>query len=187
VHSPEHRPGAGVDQNKWSVSALWNRRLGRFPVYGLVELARTSEAGGFFVFHSILAEGAWGAGSHRLHYRFERSERPEEERISAFRSLRPHLENSILGITRWTVHTAGYEVGLWQSAPLRLHPLAEISYGRIGKVGAGLFDVRELYGREAFWSFTIGLRVSAGPGAHRMGRYGAAAEPAAMGESSHAH
>jgi hypothetical protein len=187
VHSPEHRPGAGLDQDKWSVSALWNRRLGRFPVYGLVELARTAEAGGFFVFHSLLAEGAWSAGRHRLHYRFERSERPEEERISAFRSLRPHLENTILGTTRWTVHTAGYEVGLWQSGPLRLHPLAEVSYGRIGKVGAGLFDVRGLYGGETFWSFTIGLRISAGPAGHRMGRYGAAAEPAAMGEPSHAH
>ena len=52
------------------------------PVYGLMEWARTSEADGFFVFHSVLAEGAWTAGPHRLQYRFERTERPEEERIA---------------------------------------------------------------------------------------------------------
>ena len=33
--------------------------VGGQPVYGLVEWARTSEAEGFFVFHSFLAEGAW--------------------------------------------------------------------------------------------------------------------------------
>ena len=32
---------------------------------------------------------------------------PKSSAISDFRSLRPHLENSILGITRWTIHTAG--------------------------------------------------------------------------------
>ena len=53
--------------------------------YGLVEWARTSEADGFFVFSSLLAEGAWETGRHRLHYRFERTSRPEEQRISRFR------------------------------------------------------------------------------------------------------
>ncbi len=28
VHSPEHRPGAGTDQNKWSLSARWSGTLG---------------------------------------------------------------------------------------------------------------------------------------------------------------
>ena len=92
-------------------------------MYGLVEWARTSEAGGFFVFTSVLAEGAWTAGRHRLQYRFERTERPEEERISDFRSLRPHLENSILGITRWTVQTVGYEVQAIRTGSIRVRPL----------------------------------------------------------------
>jgi hypothetical protein len=179
VHSPEHRPGAGTDQDKWSLSGRWDRMVGGHPVYALVELAQTSEADGFFVFHSLLGEGAWSSGPHRLHYRFERSERPEEERVSAFRSQRPHRENSILGITRWTTHTAGYEMDLRPSPSIRLRPLAEVSYGRVRKVGAGLFDVRQLYGKDSFWSLTIGLRASLGPAMHRMGRYGAAAEPAA--------
>ncbi len=174
VHSPEHRPGQGTDQSKWSFSALWNRPVRSSPVYGLVEWARTSEADGFFVFHSLLAEGAWMPGRHRLYYRFERTERPEEERISQFRSRRPHLENSILGTTRWTIHTLGYDVGLGRLAGLRLRPLAELSLGSVAKVGGGLFDVEALYGRSDFWALSLGLRLDAGAPMPRMGRYGAA-------------
>jgi hypothetical protein len=172
VHSPEHRPGAGTDQHKWNVSARWSRPVGRFPVYGLVEWSRTSEASGFFVFHSLLAEGAWTTGSHRLHVRWERTERPEEVRISSFRSLRPHLENSILGTTRWTIETVGYQLDGVVAGPVRIQPLAEISHGHIRKIGGGLFDVVGLYGRQRFWSFSIGLRVAMGQPMHRMGRYG---------------
>jgi hypothetical protein len=174
VHSPEHRPGQGTDQSKWSLSALWNRPIESQPVYGLLEWARTSEADGFFVFHSLLAEGAWLPGRHRLYYRFERTERPEEERISQFRSRRPHLENSILGTSRWTIHTLGYDVGLGRVAGIRLRPLAEVSLGSIAEVGGGLFDVEGLYGRSDFWAVSLGLRLDAGAPMPRMGRYGAA-------------
>ncbi len=174
VHSPEHRPGAGTDQEKWSLSARWDDMLEQRPVYALVEWARTSEAEGFFVFSSLLAEGAWSAGGHRLHYRFERTERPEEERISDFRSLRPHLENSILGITRWTIHTAGYSAPSLERGGVTVRPLVEISLGRIDKVGGGLFDIKQLYGDESFWTWTLGIHVGFGGGGHRMGRYGAA-------------
>jgi len=172
VHSPEHRPGAGTDQGKWSLSARWSRPVAGHPLYGLIEWARTSEANGFFVFHSILAEGAWTAGRHRLQYRFERTERPEEERVSRFRSLRPHLENSILGITRWTVHTAGYTIDGPDLSGLRLSPLVEVSYGRMQRVGGGVFDVESLYGQDHFWSLSVGVRIGAGMAMHRMGRYG---------------
>jgi hypothetical protein len=177
VHSPEHRPGAGTDQDKWSVSARWDRTVGRYPVYGMVEWARTSEAGGFFVFHSLLGEGAWSSGRHRLYYRFERTERPEEERISNFRALRPHLENSILGITRWTVHTAGYSLQGAAIGPVRLEPLAEVSLGSIAPVD-GAFEIVPFYGDDHWWSWTVGLRLTAGEPKHRMGRYGAAEWPA---------
>jgi hypothetical protein len=176
VHSPEHRPGAGTDQEKWSAAARWDRSLGGHPVYGLIEWARTSEASGFFVFHSFLAEGAWSGGPHRLQYRFERTERPEEERIARFRSLRPHLENSILGTSRWTVHTLGYDVRALErfGGVIDVRPLIEVAYARIAKVGGGLFDVDALYGRNHIWSVTVGARISAGMAMHRMGRYGAA-------------
>lgn len=174
VHSPEHRPGAGPDQDKVSFSARWESRVGRRPVYGLLEWARTSEADGFFVFRSLLAEGAWTGGRHRLYYRFERTERPEEERISDFRSLRPHQENSILGITRWTVHTAGYALQGLALGRVRLEPLTEFSLGSIALL-RGAFEIEPFYGDDHWWSWTVGLRLAGGAPMHRMGRYGAAA------------
>jgi hypothetical protein len=154
-------------------------------VYGLIEWARTSEADGFFVFHSFLAEGAWTSGRHRLQYRFERTERPEEERIHAFRSLRPHLENSILGTTRWTIHTLGYEVLALHRGWLEIRPLAEVHYARIAKVDGGLFDVTGLYGRDHVWSLALGVRLTGGMTMHRMGRYGAAEDPQEMTMHDH--
>jgi hypothetical protein len=187
VNSPEHRPGFGTDQSKWSISARWHGKVTRFPVYGLLEYARTSEAQGFFVFRSLLAEGAWTHGHSRLHYRFERTERPEEERtLSPFRSLRPHRENSLLGTTRWTIHTVGYGFRLLES-PARYHmlPFAELSYGRIADVGGGLFDSRSFYGKSSFWSVTVGMRLGLGMPLHRMGRYGVIEDTATATDQGH--
>ena len=186
VHSPEHRAGFGIDQSKWSLSGRWSGSVRRFPVYAMMEWARTSEANGFFVFHSLLAEGAWSPGQHRLQYRFERTERPEEERtIGPFRSIRPHLENSILGTTRWSIHTAGYAFrGLpldWIDAV----PFIEVSYGRIARVGGGLFDPEAFYGKTSFWTFGIGARLGLGQPMHRMGRYGVAQDTAGRLEGEH--
>ncbi len=174
VHSPEHRAGAGTDQRKWSFSASSRSPIAGHDAEALVEWARTSEAGGFFVFHSLLGEGAWNPGPHRLHYRFERSERPEEERLSAFRSQRPHLENSILGVTRWTIHTVGYEFNAGRRGGVHLRPVAEVSVGTMTKVGGGLFQVEQVYGRDDFWAMSVGIRVGFGPAMPRMGRYGSA-------------
>ncbi|MEA2722758.1 MAG: hypothetical protein QOH59_529 [Gemmatimonadales bacterium] len=186
VHSPEHRPGAGTDQRKWSVAGRWDGAVRAYPVYGLVEWARTSEAEGFFVFRSFLAEGAWTAGRSRLHYRFERTERPEEERtLDPFRSVRPHFENSIQGTTRWTIHTVGYGFRLDPVARLEAVPFAEVSYGRITDVGGGVFDASRFYGRSSFWSLGIGVRLNAGMRMHRMGRYGVAQDTAGLVEKGH--
>jgi hypothetical protein len=176
VHSPEHRPGAGPDQAKYSLAARWERPVAGHPTYGLLEWARTSEADGFFVFQSVLAEGAWTSGPHRLQYRFERTERPEEERVSRFRTLVPHLENSITGVTRWTTHTVGYELAAFHRGVLDVRPLVEVAYAGIAKVGGGLFDIEDLYGRDHIWSLSLGVRLGAGAPMHRMGRYGAAEE-----------
>jgi hypothetical protein len=190
VHSPEHRPGAGSDQSKWSLSARWSGAVHRFPVYGLLEWARSSEADGFFVFHSVLAEGTFTAGRSRFTYRFERTERPEEERLlDSFRSLRPHFENTILGKTRWTIQTAGYGFRIqYPPARLDLLPLVELSYGRVADVGGGLFDVNSFYGKTSFWSVSTGIRVMLGMQPHRMGRYGVAEDTAgSTGGGQHVH
>lgn len=175
VKSPEHRGGAATVQQKWHLSARAARTVGRGRGYAMVEWARNTEAAGFFEFHSALAEASWTLGGVLGYYRFERTERPEEARtLNLFRSLRPHLENSILGTTRWSVHTAGSRVHLrFVPPPVRVEALAEGSYGRAANVGGGLFDPQGIYGRTTLWSLTLGLRISTGS-EHRMGRYGAA-------------
>jgi hypothetical protein len=59
---------------------------------------------------------------------------------------------------------------------VRSDPRAEVAYSRATAVGGGLFDVVGLYGRDYVWSFSLGVRVSAGMSMHRMGRYGAATD-----------
>jgi hypothetical protein len=60
--------------------------------------------------------------------------------------------------------------------------MAEITLGQVAKIGGGLFDLRQLYGRETFWTWTLGVRLGFGGGTHRMGRYGAA-----IGGTLHRH
>jgi hypothetical protein len=169
VHSPENRPGAGPDDAKTSASARWER--GRW--YGLVEWAQTRTAGGAFVFRSVLAEGALALPRQRPYVRFERSDRPEEERLfaSPFRTRRPLFENSILGITRWTVLTAGDAVDVWTDRRVRLAPFLEGSYLGIARVGGGVFDPNIWYGRTRGLTITVGARLAAGIRMARMGRY----------------
>jgi hypothetical protein len=126
------------------------------------------------VFQSLLAEGAWSPGRSRLHYRFERTERPEEERtLDPFRSVRPHFENSILGITRWTIHTVGYGFEVARSkGGLSTTPFLEFSYGSINSFQGGIFNPQTFYGKESFVSLSAGIRVNLGMPLHRMGRYG---------------
>ena len=96
MHSPEHRPGAGGDAVKSSFSARWNDAPAWGERYLMAEWARTSELDGFFVFHSLLAEGMLRHGRWSGAYRFERTDRPEEERlVDPFRSRRPHLRRRL--------------------------------------------------------------------------------------------
>jgi hypothetical protein len=188
VASPEHREGAGTTQRKWSVSGRWEGPVGGGEGVALAEWARTDEADGFFVFRTALVEGAWGRGAHRLHYRFERTERPEEERLAdPFRSARPHHDDSNLGTTRWTIHTAGYAVALPAPRPIAgLSAMLELSRAGVRRLG-GIFDPAQFYGRPSIWSASVGLRLDLGARMHRMGRYGAASTETESGDAPHHH
>ena len=177
VKSPENRLGAGTNQEKWHASARFERAVPRGRLYALAEWARTTEADGLFQFRSGLGEAAWSVGRSRVYYRFERTDRPEEERLlDPFRSLRPHLENSILGVTRWSVHTAGYGFHFEMvRRRLGVDPLLEGAYARVTDVGTGLFDAQSFYGRRDLWSLTLAVRLSTGM-MHRMGHYGISGE-----------
>jgi hypothetical protein len=181
VASPEHRPGAGSTQHKVHLGLRYRNEAG--TGFGMVEWMRTSELDGFFRFRSLLAEGAWRPSPVLVYYRFERTERPEESRLTAFRTARPHLENSIVGITRWTLHTVGIELAM-RLSNLEISPFLEATTGRGREVGPGLFRVVDQYGGPAVEALGLGVRVGWRDGGHRMGRYGLA-EPATVAGGHH--
>lgn len=175
VKSPEHRPGAGPVQRKWSASARWEGGIGGRQVYGLAEWARTSDAGGFFVYSSVLAEGMVGFGPHSVRFRGERTNRPEELRIGVFRTRRPHLDNTLLGLSRWTIGSLQYGYGVnLRPFRSRIEPFIEGSVGQVAEQSSSVFNPVRLYGRTTFWTLTVGVRAGVGLLAqgHRMGQYG---------------
>lgn len=179
VHSPEHRPGAGSDAWKWHASARLERAALGGNLYAMGEWARTEEASGFFVFKSLLAEGAFRRGGHLGYYRFEQSDRPEDLReLDPFRSIRPHLENSILGITRFSLHTIGYgyEIAMIQGS-LAVQPFIEGTLGSARNVGGGVLTPQILYGSKRVRSISGGIRLGWRMAGHRMGRYGELLDP----------
>ena len=107
----------------------------------------------------------------------ERTDRPEDERVfgDPFRTVRPLLESSIIGITRWFVTTGGYGRGLTPDRlPVHVEGIAEVEYAHVSKV-MGLLDPTSFYGRNDLWMFSVALRFTAGAPMHRMmGRYGVA-------------
>ncbi len=174
VKSPEHRPGAGTTASKWHAAVRVERPLGGGQGYLLAEWARTSEADGFFVFRSVLAEASWRRGPHRPYVRFERTDRPEDHRtVDLFRSIRPHLENSILGITRFSLQTVGYGYSArLAGGRLRVEPFVEGTLGTARSHGGGILTPELLYGGSSVRALSVGTRVEWRLGGHRMGRYG---------------
>ena len=189
VNSPEHRPGSGLDQAKWSASARFQRVVGRTGIYGLLEWARTEEGVNAFVYASVLAEASVLAGRHRIGYRVERTGRPEEERLfdNPFRSPRPLLDNNIVGQTRWFLHTINYAVQLsLLHGAFGAQPFVEFTFGVVSDIGDGLFQAGVLYGTNDVRGLTVGVRLDYGGTMGRMGRYGAVAVPDETVAAGHA-
>jgi hypothetical protein len=170
VESPEHREGGGPSDRKWSLSARWDGTIRSARGYGLIEWARSIHSDGAFTYTSALAEAAVWAGPHEAYLRLERTERPEEERVSGYRTVRPPRDDDILGITRWTIVTVGYVVPVTALPRVAVRALVEASLGRIDDV-SGLFDPAVYYGRAGFRTLSVGFRVSAGTRHERMGQY----------------
>jgi hypothetical protein len=170
VHSPEHRQGAGDDQQKLATAARWqdDRR------YGLIEYARTSELGGLFVFESTLAEVGFRRGEVGVAYRWERTDRPEEERPDdPYHTRRPHLENGILGVFRWTLHTLRVDRRVTLGdGPVVVTPFVEATLGRIALQTRGAVTPEGIYGTNTVRHLRLGVTVGWRDGEHRMGRYG---------------
>jgi hypothetical protein len=205
VASPENPTGDGLDQRKASAALRWARGAALGPAglgdrgageYLLVEWARTDEHLGSrraFRYASVLAEGAVRRaapfGGVELAVRAERTARPEEERLlDPFRTIRPHYEQHVLGITEWrsltaalTAQLAPGALGLGGGASRvvpRLAPFVEVARTRPrALVTPSAFEPALFYGRRVPWSVSAGVRVGAGTPHRRMGRYGVAADP----------
>lgn len=134
-----------------------------------------------FVFASVLAEGSVLSGRHRIGYRVERTGWPEEERFfdNPCRSPQPLLDNSIVGQTRWTLHTIDYVLQLSLAhGRLGVQPFVEVTFGQVSDVDAGLSEAAALYGTSKnVRGLTLGMRLDFGGAMGRMGRYGAVAVP----------
>lgn len=189
AHSPEHRQGAGEDVVKHSLSARWHDAPMWGERYLMAEWARSSELDNFFVFHSALAEAMVRRSRWSAAYRFEQTDRPEEERLdNLFRTRRPHFENSILGIGRWSLHTVRVGAELLTSGRrAQLAVFIEGTAGRVKKRDNGIFDPVSLYGSTSVRQLSLGLTFDWGMRGHRMGRYGVLTDDSAGHARTDAH
>jgi hypothetical protein len=191
VPSPEDPTGQGLDQRKSSLAARWASAdavtLAPAGGYALVEWARTDERSGprrAFRYQSVLAEGAvWRpaglgplGGTLSIAARAERTGRPEEERlVDPFRTVRPHFEQNVLGITEWRILTLAAALHP-RAGRLRVAPFVEAARARPrALVRPSVFEPQLFYRARVQWTLAAGLRVGAGRPHARMGRYGVAA------------
>lgn len=170
VGGGHHAGPSGSDQRQWNASARLQRPAasGQVTIFTEIGKAQLEES-----FRTLLAEAEWSSGNrrHRFYYRFERTDRPDGPRSADGLRVVADSLGLPIGITRWTVHTAGYGFA-FRPSRLLIEPVVEASFGRAESVGATFVDLDQLYGRRSVWSFLAGLRIRLGS-AHAMGRYGA--------------
>jgi hypothetical protein len=176
VRSPENATGGGEDQRKHSASVRLEDA--QHSGYGLLEWARTTDYVGStpgFAFTSILAETWARFGSVSGAVRFERTERPDEERqVNEFRTALPATDFSILGRSRWTIVTARVAASLAKKS-FSLEPFAEVARIRFSPTLEPTgFDPTQFYGSNRILSLTLGAKLAFGMSHMRMGRYGMA-------------
>ncbi|HKN65064.1 MAG TPA: hypothetical protein VJW73_02250, partial [Gemmatimonadaceae bacterium] len=192
VKSPEYREGQGLDQRKTHVGLRFQGDGGLSTRYVLVELARTTDVDrgrSLYTFDAALAEGALCRGSAGVALRWERSDRPEEERlVDLFRSARPATDVSILGVTRWTTITGAVSLPALSVYAMRAAPFVEVARVTANRTTAAVFDPVRFYGSSGMWRVAIGSRVAVGRAAHaRMGRYGVASDDFTAHTARHTH
>ena len=177
VRSPENARGGGEDQHKQSASIRLEDA--QHSGYGLLEWARTSEYVGSvrtFSFTSLLAETSARYGVVSGALRFERTERPDESRLTnEFMTPLPANDLSITGLSRWTIVTARVAALVPVPRPFTVEPFAELARVRFTPtLNPSGFDPAQFYGADRIWSFSVGATLKVGMKHMRMGRYGAA-------------
>lgn len=177
VKSPENPNGGGADQRKQSASIRLEDT--QHSGYALFEWARTGDYVGSsrtFAYMSLLAE-TW-AKYDRFNgaLRFERTERPDEQRlVDPFRTPVPATDFSIAGRSRWTIITARAAVSLVNTGAFSVEPFTEVARARVSPtLQPSGFDPSQFYGSDHIWSVSVGAKVAFGMSHMRMGRYGVA-------------
>lgn len=178
VRSPENARGGGEDQHKQSASIRLEDA--QHSGYGLLEWARTSDYVGStrtFSFTSLLAETSARYGLVNGALRFERTERPDESRLTnEFMIPLPANDLSITGLSRWTIVTARVAALVPLPRPFTVEPFVEIARVRFTPtLKPSGFDPAQFYGADRIWSFSVGATLKVGMKHMRMGRYGVAA------------
>jgi hypothetical protein len=180
VKSPEFREGQGLDQRKAHVGLRLAGGSGRFTRYALIEAARTTDVDrgrALYTFDALLGEAAICRDEIGVAARWERSDRPEEERLlDLFRSARPATDASILGVTEWTTLSVAVSLPALAAAGARGAPFVEAARITADRTAAAVFDPVRFYGTNRMWRLSAGIRLGAGHTHGRMGRYGVASE-----------
>lgn len=178
VKSPEFREGQGLDQRKAHGSVRVDGTTRGFSRYALIEAARTTEVDRgrpLYTFDALLGEAAICRGAVGLAARWERSDRPEEERLlDLFRTARPATDASILGVTEWTTVSAAIALPAPALIGARAAPFVEVARITADRTTAAVFDPVTFYGTNLMWRVSGGLRVGLGHVHDQVGRYGAA-------------
>ena len=145
--------------------------------YLLVEWGRSAEYAGSmqaFAFTTTLAEAEFSHAGVAFALRWERTERPEEERLAdPFRTLRPANDFSIIGRTRWNVTSARLTGGIYQWPIGTISPFIEVARQHATALArAQAFDPAGFYGSNTMWGTSVGLAITAGMIHRRTGQYG---------------
>jgi hypothetical protein len=180
VKSPEFREGEGIDQRKAHVGLRWSPQRGSFTRYALLEVARTTDVDrgrDLYRFNAVLGEAAICRGGFGVAARWERSDRPEEERLlDLFRAPRPATDLSILGVTEWTTLSVAVALPALGLGRASLAPFVEAAHITADRTSTAVFDPIGFYGSNFMWRFSAGMRLAAGHAHDRMGRYGVASQ-----------
>jgi hypothetical protein len=196
VTSPDIIQGGAADHAMLSASARWEGSISpSITGYALAEVERNDEKIPFnkgFRYQSALAELMASSRLLSVAARFERTDRPEHERLlNPFRTPIGHIGFQLLGITRWSTTTAQLSTRTFgvpgTNGGLRLAPFAEVARAvPSAAVRPTVFEPEEFYGARTLWSYSIGLRLHGGGTRSRMGRYGVAL-PSALSERAPTH
>ena len=207
VKSPELARGGGLDQRKVNLSLRYESvpavanpmgmpmgmsmaggemesgsaaRLEEWQQYLLVEWGRSTDYDGgtsVFSFPTVLAEAEVRHLGVSFAARYERTERPEEQRLAdPFRTQRPPTDFSILGRTRWDIVSARLSAIALESKLGAVTPFVEVARQHVTALATPSgFDPRSFYGSDRMWSVSFGVAYTVGMIHRRTGQYGAAA------------